>query len=258
MGAIPLVIEVDGREYTVEADHNETLFEVLQRTVPENRWGGSPPTTSSGITVDPSRLVRDIVRDTNETRFVILSRGDQGGIPLFPKFLRDVEPDSPKWPEREKEEIIRMEMLNRLVRKNNPGFAYTNPKFYEIDEFKVVNGWIKTILGPVSFKIILSDLYPLEHPEASLSGKFFDEYMKCVYIHTHTFYPLNVRIICGDQKFLRKWSGKYGVAHYISRVLFTWIILESQELSRIMDLPEPYSDLSLSEYRQMVREYGQY
>lgn len=39
MGAIPLILEVDGEEIFVEANPNERLFEIGMRAIPPEKWG---------------------------------------------------------------------------------------------------------------------------------------------------------------------------------------------------------------------------
>lgn len=234
MGAIPLILEVDGEEIYVEANPNERLFEVGMRAVPPEKWRESIITTTAGLPVDPNKTVKDIVRETGETRFRILSEGDQGIIPDFPNFLSKVTVNSPKWNERAREEIVRIKMLNNLIRRNNPGFAYVNPVFYTYKGLKMVKGWVRIGgFGSVELLVFLPPAYPLVHPEASLRGRFFDKYMASNF-HKHV-YPFNVNgeeitVICGDKKYLQKWTGKLGIAHYISDVVFPWIQIGCEAL----------------------------
>jgi|GEM_PF-1380689 hypothetical protein len=239
MGAIPLILEVDGKEIEVEANPNEKLLEVGARAVPPEKWDQSIVSTTSGLTVDPSKSVKEITRETGETRFKILARGDQGGIPEFPNFLIRVRISDSCWHERELEEIKRIKMLNNLITRNNPGFGYVNPRITDLDGHKVVNGWFKTIgFGSVEFHVFLPPAYPNVHPESTISGRFFDMYSKA-YLHHH-LYPYRiggreVLAICGDKDYLYKWTGRLGVAHYIADVLVPWIKLESKALAKKMN-----------------------
>jgi len=36
---------------------------------------------------------------------------------------------------------------------------------------------------------------------------------------------------------LLNWSGRLGVAHYISDIVFPWILLESKELAKKLNVP---------------------
>lgn len=155
---------------------------------------------------------------------------------ISPPFLRRVTVNSPRWNERVREEIIRMRMLNNLINTNNPGFAYINPAFYVYNGLKMVRGWVKVgRFGSVRLFIFLPVAYPLVHPEAAISGEFFEKYMASD-LHKHV-YPFNVNgevitVICGDRKFLQRWTGKLGVAHYVSDVVFPWIHCEYNRLTK--------------------------
>ncbi|ADB57676.1 hypothetical protein [Archaeoglobus profundus] len=247
MGAIPLILEVDGEEIYVEANPNERLFEVGMRAVPPEKWRESIIATTSGLPVDPGKTVRDIVRETGETRFRVLSEGDQGIIPDFPNFLRNVKVNSPKWNERAREEIVRIKMLNNLIGRNNPGFAYVNPAFYTYEGLKTVKGCIRVgSYGSVELLVFLPPAYPLVHPEATLRGRFFDKYMASnIHKHVYPFYINGKKIIvvCGDKKYLQNWTGRLGIAHYISDVVFPWIRIGYEALGEKSTTLREMSDI---------------
>lgn len=241
MGAIPVVIEVDGEEIYTEANPNESLLEVAARVVPPEKWEESIVSTPAGNNVDPNKTVRELVRETGETRFKVLSAGDQGVIPGFPNFLRDVKVKDSDWYKREREEVIRIKMLNNTIANYNPGFGYVNPVFLNYESYKVIKGWATAnCFGSVEFIIFLPLNYPSVPPEATLYGRFFNEYMRSnIHRHTYDFSVGEKRIpvICGDRDFIYKWTGRFGVAHYISSVLFPWIHLESMVLARKKGIP---------------------
>lgn len=251
MGSIPLVLEVDGEEVFIEADPNEKLIEVCSRAVPPEKWDESIISTTAGIPVDPNRPIKELIRETNETRFRVVSEGHQGAIPDFPQFLWNATVNSPNWPYRAREELIRIKMLNNLLEKVNPGFAHIYESIYSYNGLKLIKGWVRVEnFGSVQLSILLPPAYPLTYPETALHGRFFDKYNDSTCFHKHVYkYRINgeeVSVICGDERYLSKWTGRLGVAHYVSDVVFPWIHIAHKQL-------RGNSDFGLSKILKILR-----
>ncbi len=235
MGMIPITIEVDGELQEIDARPDETLLNICTSVIPPEKWEECIIHTPSGQVVDPTKPIREVVRETNETRFRVLPRGVEGGIPEFPSFLRNITVKDPRWREREIEEIIRIKMLNNRVINNNPGFGYINPKFISYEGHKVVEGWVRVgEKESISVRIILPMNYPKVPPETEVRGRFIDRYIKSN-LHKHLYeYKLKsgkkILALCGDQTYLKKWSGRFGIVHYVEKIIFSWVHARIKEM----------------------------
>jgi|Deesub1362B_J571_1020462.scaffolds.fasta_scaffold00596_19 hypothetical protein len=127
-------------------------------------------------------------------------------------------------------------MLNNLIAKYNPGFGYVNPRMGDLDNHKVVNGWFKTNgFGSVEFFVYISPAYLTVPPETAIYGRFLERYLDSQlkrHLYHYRIGGNEILVICGDKDLLYRWSGRWGVAHYISKVLIPWIHLESKALAR--------------------------
>lgn len=228
----PLQVETGERVYEIEADEEKTLGEVMTRAIPERRWEETLIHTTSGQTPNLRDKVGDVVRSLGDTRFRLSDGGDLGAvIPPFPLFLHNATQYSSNWQERIRYELKYITYLNNEVSKKNRNFSYITPHLYRHNGIYFVRGEIGTVVGSANFLVILSRHYPNVHPEVSIyKSNFISEYEKACRIlnkHPHIYDEnidgYNIPAICGDNRYLSKWTGKKGIAHYCSDILFPWL-----------------------------------
>lgn len=229
---IPLRVRIANEISEFVADGNQSMREIFQCNLPGYKSEIMLIITPSGFVVNPREKLIDIFRKVEDNFFILVEDCTvESTLPTFPPNLRTATRYSPNWQERLRLELWFIRSLNREVATKNKNFCYIKPQFGQFNNRTVTMGYITTCLGKTPFLVILNASYPISYPEVSLYRNNFMEVFEkaCSKLKKHTniiavtIDGKKIPTICGDGMYLKRWTGRKGVAHYVSDVLFDWL-----------------------------------